>query len=910
MSTVNGCVSDVTIGVDVAEAAGRNRQQSPSPRMASDVNESGGVWSGEEQRPAPLNLSEADVRDEDPVLPPPSGTGGADDRDGADDADTASASGFDDELEYTDVEDLEDYRKGGYHLVQVGDAFKGGRYVVLRKVGWGHFSTVWLCWDRERRELVALKVQKSARHYTEAAWDEVALLLELRKRGADRDVPVVTLLDRFEHAGANGVHVCMVFEVLGKSLLSLIRKYKYRGAPVEVVRQLSRQLLEALDYCHRVCSIIHTDVKPENCLLVPPAMAGMELAVTAIEDALEEVETEAAMAGEVHPGMEADKSDDLLAADEETPVQALMSGNARTDADGPAAAPTRRSAPTAVSARGAKVAGADTVEQLSRELTQQTLTGRVAAEGAPPPPSARLHPSPVPTPTIASVRTRRVNRQKQWATGPSTTTVQAVRTSSATRLERARRALQDSLAQATAALARLRGDAQMAPDAIADNAPPPSTERGSAELSRPSTPPTSVETAEPTLQRQPGPPGVVSRMDDLRRGMAAAAAERSAAKTTTRTPHRPAARADSADSDADRSVPPVPPPPPPSDRSVSTASSASGQRRRRRQRCRSHRIDRTRLPTRPVAWDGWEMTPRLKLVDFGNACWIHKHFTEDIQTRQYRSPEVILGADYDTSADMWSCACMIFELLTGDFLFDPHSGRSFDRDEDHLGLAIELLGDIPLEVLNRGKYTREYFNRHGKLRNIKKLNFWSLEDVLHEKYKFAREEADAIADFLKPMLRLNPKERVTAAQALQHPWLQSQGEKRETRRGDRWAEAEDDDVSPPAMPPSPVFDNLALERCSGDSCRLVTAMAPPDNSAPRQTLSPLKQREVGDRFRGDMLADTSTSTASSTTVRDVAACDGMVWSEGNDPPGASAPNINLPLRAATAATTAATANKR
>ena len=36
----------------------------------------------------------------------------------------------------------------------------------------------------------------------------------------------------------------------------------------------------------------------------------------------------------------------------------------------------------------------------------------------------------------------------------------------------------------------------------------------------------------------------------------------------------------------------------------------------------------------------------FKLADFGNACWVHKHFTEDIQTRQYRSPEVILGFDF------------------------------------------------------------------------------------------------------------------------------------------------------------------------------------------------------------------------------------------------------------------------
>lgn len=72
---------------------------------------------------------------------------------------------------------------------------------------------------------------------------------------------------------------------------------------------------------------------------------------------------------------------------------------------------------------------------------------------------------------------------------------------------------------------------------------------------------------------------------------------------------------------------------------------------------------------------------KCKLVDFGNACWTYKQFTNDIQTRQYRCPEVILGSKYSTSADLWSFACICFELATGDLLFDPHSGENFDRDE-------------------------------------------------------------------------------------------------------------------------------------------------------------------------------------------------------------------------------------
>jgi hypothetical protein len=81
---------------------------------------------------------------------------------------------------------------------------------------------------------------------------------------------------------------------------------------------------------------------------------------------------------------------------------------------------------------------------------------------------------------------------------------------------------------------------------------------------------------------------------------------------------------------------------------------------------------------------GIDENVRVKVVDLGNACWTHHHFSTKIQTRQYRSPEVILGVKYDTSADLWSFACMIFELITGDFLFEPRKGESYNKNDDHL----------------------------------------------------------------------------------------------------------------------------------------------------------------------------------------------------------------------------------
>ncbi|KAA6367594.1 MAG: putative SRSF protein kinase 1 [Streblomastix strix] len=135
----------------------------------------------------------------------------------------------------------------------------------------------------------------------------------------------------------------------------------------------------------------------------------------------------------------------------------------------------------------------------------------------------------------------------------------------------------------------------------------------------------------------------------------------------------------------------------------------------------------------------------IKLVDFGNACWTDKHFTDNIQTCEYRAPEAILKAKYDTSCDIWSFACMIFELLTGDYLFDPHEEKvkvikkkEDYQNQDHLALFHELLGQIPLSIQISGHKDlyEKYFNKNGGFLHIKTVTRWTLKEVLLQKYKF------------------------------------------------------------------------------------------------------------------------------------------------------------------------------
>ena len=68
----------------------------------------------------------------------------------------------------------------------------------------------------------------------------------------------------------------------------------------------------------------------------------------------------------------------------------------------------------------------------------------------------------------------------------------------------------------------------------------------------------------------------------------------------------------------------------------------------------------------------------VKIADLGNACWAGHHFTNDIQTRQYRSPEVILGAKWGASTDVWSMAAMVrykqrksCQLMSSTMLIQP-----------------------------------------------------------------------------------------------------------------------------------------------------------------------------------------------------------------------------------------------
>uniref|UniRef100_A0A6G1SL17 dual-specificity kinase n=1 Tax=Aceria tosichella TaxID=561515 RepID=A0A6G1SL17_9ACAR len=93
----------------------------------------------------------------------------------------------------------------------------------------------------------------------------------------------------------------------------------------------------------------------------------------------------------------------------------------------------------------------------------------------------------------------------------------------------------------------------------------------------------------------------------------------------------------------------------------------------------------------------------IKIVDFGSSCQVGHRIYQYIQSRFYRSFEVLIGVPYDQAIDMWSLGCMLVELHTGEALFNG------SNEFDQVNKIIETLGMPPASLLDRGYKTSKFF---------------------------------------------------------------------------------------------------------------------------------------------------------------------------------------------------------
>jgi len=130
--------------------------------------------------------------------------------------------------------------KDGHYMFKLGENLTP-RYKILSKMGEGTFGQVLECWDRKSKDLVAIKIVRGLKKYREAAMIEVDVLRAVGKY--DRNgTRCVQMREWFDYRN----HTCIVFEKLGPSLYDFLRKNKYSPFPIDLVREVGRQLLESV----------------------------------------------------------------------------------------------------------------------------------------------------------------------------------------------------------------------------------------------------------------------------------------------------------------------------------------------------------------------------------------------------------------------------------------------------------------------------------------------------------------------------------------------------------------------------------------------------------------------------------------------------------------------------------------
>ncbi|AES73840.1 putative dual-specificity kinase CMGC-CLK family [Medicago truncatula] len=162
----------------------------------------------------------------------------------------------------------------------------------------------------------------------------------------------------------------------------------------------------------------------------------------------------------------------------------------------------------------------------------------------------------------------------------------------------------------------------------------------------------------------------------------------------------------------------------------------------------------------------------IKLIDFGSTAFANQSHSSIVSTRHYRAPEVILGLGWSSPCDLWSVGCILIELCTGGALFQTHENL------EHLAMMERVLGPLPEHMVQRSKGTEKYFKRGSRLRwpegavsresinAVKKLG--DLKDIISRHVESSR---SSLTDLLYGLLTYEPSKRITARQALDHPFF-------------------------------------------------------------------------------------------------------------------------------------------
>ncbi|KAF5294767.1 hypothetical protein FQA39_LY00251 [Lamprigera yunnana] len=181
-------------------------------------------------------------------------------------------------------EDPAEYCIGGYFPVRIGQIIgKNPSYRVIRKLGWGASSTVWLAKNTNDHKYYAVKIYKGDKKFVKIGKDEIDTLKYVRRN--DLSAPgynnVIVMQRSFQISSEFGQHVCITFEFMQLSLFDLIRKSG--GIECNGAKIIIKQVILGLFYLHNACKIVHTDIKSQNILITINDLSSLKYLTAYIE---------------------------------------------------------------------------------------------------------------------------------------------------------------------------------------------------------------------------------------------------------------------------------------------------------------------------------------------------------------------------------------------------------------------------------------------------------------------------------------------------------------------------------------------------------------------------------------------------------------------------------------------------
>ncbi|PWN96706.1 kinase-like protein, partial [Tilletiopsis washingtonensis] len=157
----------------------------------------------------------------------------------------------------------------------------------------------------------------------------------------------------------------------------------------------------------------------------------------------------------------------------------------------------------------------------------------------------------------------------------------------------------------------------------------------------------------------------------------------------------------------------------------------------------------------------------IKVIDFGSSCFEHEKVYTYIQSRFYRSPEVILGMNYHTAIDIWSLGCIIAELYTGYPLFPG------ENEQEQLACIMEVLGVPDRYLVERSSRKKLFFDSTGAPRPVVNSKGKRRRPGTKTLAQVLRCNDELFVDFLFKCLQWDPERRLKPDPAMRHPFLRS-----------------------------------------------------------------------------------------------------------------------------------------